>query len=174
MRDRQKCHRGGLASPAASAFVGVPIGLTFLSSSKRCTARSVHRPALSRSSVRLWRAAPHHRSPLRMAVQEIDSQEQLDKELGEAGDALVVIDFGTTWCGPCKLMDPKIETWSEEYANVRFLRVVGDKSRETSVIMKMAGIRSVPSFHFYKNGKRVHTVNGAKADEVIAGIESYR
>jgi thioredoxin 1 len=109
----------------------------------------------------------------RMAVREVDSQEEMERILSEAGNKLIVVDYGTTWCGPCKLMEPKMESWSEEYTDVVFLKVVGDKSKETSMMMKAAGIRSVPSFHFYKNGDRVLTINGAKAEEILRGIEAH-
>lgn len=108
-----------------------------------------------------------------MAVREIDTQEEMERALTEAGDALVVVDYGTTWCGPCKLMEPKLQSWSEEYTKVVFLKVIGDKSKETSMMMKAAGIRSVPSFHFYKNGERIHTINGAKSDEILRSIETH-
>lgn len=31
----------------------------------------------------------------------------------QAKDKLVVVDFATTWCGPCKVMEPKVTELSE-------------------------------------------------------------
>ena len=39
--------------------------------------------------------------------------------------------------------------------------------------MKREGIRSVPAFHFFKNGERLDTVNGAKIDEVETKIKEF-
>lgn len=37
-----------------------------------------------------------------MRVVDIDSEAALDKTISSAGSALVVVDYSTTWCGPCK------------------------------------------------------------------------
>ena len=59
----------------------------------------------------------------RAVVLEISSQEDFDKALGSAGDSLVVIDYSTSWCGPCKIIAPKFDEFSEQYKNVAFLKV---------------------------------------------------
>ena len=41
-------------------------------------------------------------SALSMRVVEIDSATAFDNTISSAGDALVIVDYSTTWCGPCK------------------------------------------------------------------------
>jgi thioredoxin 1 len=36
------------------------------------------------------------------AVIDIGSEAAFDKTIKESGAALVVVDYSTTWCGPCK------------------------------------------------------------------------
>ena len=57
------------------------------------------------------------------AVVDIDSEAAFDKTISSAGSALVVVDYSTTWCGPCKVIAPKFEEFSEKYPDAVFLKV---------------------------------------------------
>lgn len=51
-----------------------------------------------------------------------------------------------------------------------FVKVVGDSTPEAGQLLKREGVRSVPAFHFWKNGKRVDSISGAdpeRLEEVI-------
>lgn len=37
-----------------------------------------------------------------MRVVDVDSEAAFDKTISSAGESLVVVDYSTTWCGPCK------------------------------------------------------------------------
>lgn len=58
-----------------------------------------------------------------MRVVDIDSEEAFDQTISSAGDSLVVVDYSTTWCGPCKVIAPKFDEMSEKYSNAVFLKV---------------------------------------------------
>ena len=105
-----------------------------------------------------------------MAVSEVTSTSGLDQVVQDAGDKLVVIDYSTTWCGPCKIALPKFADLSEKYKDVVFLKCIGDTSTEASQLMKREGVRSVPSFHFWKNGAKIEVVNGARIEDVEAAV----
>ena len=105
-------------------------------------------------------------SRLKMAVTEIFSIAELDAAVSAAGDKLLVVDYSTTWCGPCKLVLPKYLELSTRFDDVVFLKCIGDVAPEASALMKREGVRSVPSFHMWKSGSRVDVINGAKIEEV--------
>ncbi|GAX11099.1 hypothetical protein FisN_9Hh190 [Fistulifera solaris] len=112
-------------------------------------------------------------APLDMAVIDIASESAFDSTIKNAGSALVVVDYSTTWCGPCKVIAPKFEELSEKYPDAVFLKVIGDASPEASKLMKREGVRSVPSFHYFVNGEKVDVVNGANAEAIEAAITNH-
>ena len=56
-------------------------------------------------------------------VHLVGDMDDLKKQLTEAGEKLVVIDFYATWCGPCKMIAPQIEEMEKAMADVVFLKV---------------------------------------------------
>ena len=112
------------------------------------------------------------RTPLQ-AVVEIGSESAFDSTIKKAGNSLVVVDYSTTWCGPCKVILPKFEEFSEKYGDAIFLKVIGDATPEASKLMKREGVRSVPSFHYFLNGEKVDVVNGANAEAIEAAITKH-
>jgi thioredoxin 1 len=107
------------------------------------------------------------------AVKDIGSEPTFDDAVKNAGSKLVVVDYSTTWCGPCKVIAPKFEELSEKYSDAVFLKVIGDASPEASKLMKREGVRSVPSFHYFMNGSKVDVVNGANAEAIEAAITKH-
>mmetsp|Transcript_27509 Transcript_27509/g.40646 ORF Transcript_27509/g.40646 Transcript_27509/m.40646 type:complete len:151 (-) Transcript_27509:1346-1798(-) len=117
--------------------------------------------------------APRSNSQLQMKVVDIDSETAFDKTIESASGALVVVDYSTTWCGPCKVIAPKFDEFSEKYPNAVFLKVIGDASPDASKLMKREGVRSVPSFHYFVDGEKVEVVNGANAEAIEAAITKH-
>lgn len=55
-----------------------------------------------------------------------------------------VIDFYTTWCGPCKRLAPIMETLSEKYkGKVVFYKADTEKERELAYVFRIASIPQV-------------------------------
>jgi thioredoxin 1 len=107
---------------------------------------------------------------LTMRVVDITSEASFDSTISSSGDSLVIVDYSTTWCGPCKVIAPKFDELSDKYPDAVFLKVIGDASPDASKLMKREGVRSVPSFHYFKNGEKVDVVNGANAEAIEAAI----
>jgi thioredoxin 1 len=63
------------------------------------------------------------RKPTLQAVVDIDSEAAFDKTIKSAGGSLVIVDYSTTWCGPCKVIAPKFDELSEKYPDAVFLKV---------------------------------------------------
>ena len=79
----------------------------------------------------------------------------------------VAIDFYATWCGPCRVISPKFEQWSEKFASVTFVKVDVDQAGEIAAAMQ---ITAMPTFMFFKGGKKVEEIVGADASRVEAAL----
>ncbi|GIL58047.1 hypothetical protein Vafri_13248 [Volvox africanus] len=88
------------------------------------------------------------------------------------GDTLVVVDFYTDWCGPCKLIYPELVKLSQERTDVRFVKVNCNKTNK-ELGMALA-IKVAPTFHLYRNSTKVADMTGAKLDKLVALINEQQ
>ncbi|KAG0229446.1 hypothetical protein BGW41_003023 [Actinomortierella wolfii] len=96
----------------------------------------------------------------------INSAEEFNKVLAE--NPKVIVDFHATWCGPCKLIAPKYEAFSQEFTNITFLKIDVDEVPEVS---EKAGIRAMPTFQTYFNGEKKGELLGADPNKLKKLIE---
>ncbi|KAL6490896.1 hypothetical protein MHYP_G00012410 [Metynnis hypsauchen] len=104
---------------------------------------------------------------------EIEDKDGFEKALRDAGDKLVVVDFTATWCGPCKMIGPFFKELSErpENSNVVFLKVDVDDAADVAAHCE---IKSMPTFHFYRNGKKVDEFSGANREKLEERINKHK
>lgn len=89
-------------------------------------------------------------------VAVVSSKAEFDAALKH--DGLVVVDFFATWCGPCKMIAPLLDKFSNEYSAAKFIKVDVD---ELGDVAQEYEISSMPTVLFFKNGKIVGKVIGA-------------
>ncbi len=73
-------------------------------------------------------------------------------------DGVAAVDFGATWCGPCKKLDPMMEALSTEYEGRVKVRKV-DVGEAPGVAQKFR-VLSVPQVLFFKDGVVVEQIVG--------------
>jgi len=100
-----------------------------------------------------------------MTVQEINSLEEFKTLTAE--DQYVAIDFWAEWCGPCRMISPVYDKLSGETEGVKFYKVNVDDQPE---IAQEAGVRVLPTFKLFKNGKTVGDSTGANVSGLTALI----
>lgn len=90
----------------------------------------------------------------------------------EAGkeEGLMVVDFGASWCGPCKALHPMVEELAQEMAGeARFFQISIDEAPRVAQRYK---IRSLPTLGFFMGEEQVGAVTGLQPKAVLrAAIE---
>ncbi len=78
----------------------------------------------------------------------------------------VMIDFGATWCGPCKALAPRVEEIAAEYEGKA---IVGTADvDECPDLAAQFRIRNVPTVLFFKGGEVKDKSVGLVAKETLA------
>jgi len=78
---------------------------------------------------------------------------------------LVVVNFGASWCGPCRQLGPVLERVCSEFGSaVKLGKVDVDKARNVAM---RNGVRGIPDVRFFRDGKLVHQFSGAQPEARI-------
>jgi thioredoxin len=97
--------------------------------------------------------------------------EEFKALLASSGEKLIVVDFTATWCGPCQRIKPYFHELAEKHPDIVFSQVDVDANSETA---EAVGVQSMPTFHFYKGGKKVHEFSGASNELLDGAIAKYK
>lgn len=100
-------------------------------------------------------------------VVEVLNSDEYKSLLKEAQDdnKLAVVYFTAKWCGPCRHISPVVNGLSQEFGDVKFLKVDLDEP-ELQKTIELAGIAAVPTFQFHLEGKMVSGFSGADSKKL--------
>ena len=80
----------------------------------------------------------------------------------------VLVDFYADWCGPCKASAPRVDNFAAAQAgNVLVLKL--DTDRNPAVAQRF-GIRGIPAFVAFQNGREVRRHVGLADEAVLARL----
>ena len=109
-------------------------------------------------------------SPL-AAAKPVSAEQQVTHELPTTSDATfaqdvlnakgpVFVDFNTSWCVPCKQMEPTLEELSTEYkGKMKFVAIDAEKN---PIAAERFSVSQYPQFLIFMNGKIEQRILGAK------------
>lgn len=95
-----------------------------------------------------------------------------DKEWTYKGDKPCIIDFYTTWCGPCKRLAPIMEELSQTYCDkVVFYKADTERERELAYVF---GINSIPQVLYIPvEGKPMLLKGLYPKEEIVRIIDEF-
>ncbi|KAK7495022.1 hypothetical protein BaRGS_00013662 [Batillaria attramentaria] len=88
----------------------------------------------------------------------LSTLDALKKFLEDNSGKLVVIDFFAQWCGPCKMIGPKVVQMAKEMDTVAFAKVDVDELEE---VAQQYEVSAMPTFIFIRNCQKF-TLEGNK------------
>lgn len=87
-----------------------------------------------------------------------------EKEVLKAGEP-VLVDFGSSWCGPCRMMEPVVEELAAEFeGKIKVCKLNVDEGPTTA---RKYGVMSIPTLIIFKNGEDVERVVGVQGKQVL-------
>eukprot|EP00741_Cyanophora_paradoxa_P006788 tig00001041_g6565.t1 len=99
-------------------------------------------------------------------VKKVETEHEFEQTL--KSNKVVIVDFYADWCGPCKMIAPRVEELAQKNPNVCFIKVNVD---ELDKLAESHGISAMPTFLSFVDGKRKGEAVGAalpKIEQLVA------
>ncbi|KAG5999593.1 hypothetical protein E4U43_001979 [Claviceps pusilla] len=134
-------------------------------------------------AVRGWGARPvrpvwrgFHGSASRGVVHRVERLTRLQRTSIPSAEAFqkvvadhdaVIVDCFATWCGPCRAIGPILEKHSEDIAFKDKIHFVKFDVDQLPAVTQTLQVRAMPTFFFFKNGKKVDELVGANPNALL-------
>lgn len=102
-------------------------------------------------------------------------QELETDNLGEVlkSNKLVLVQYGASWCGICRLMKPKMQQLSQDNPNITVVYADAEKFPGTR---EFAEVENLPTFAGFVDGQLIKQCMGSKIEnvqEIVNEITSH-
>ena len=92
------------------------------------------------------------------------SDQNFEKEISNISQ-MVLVDFYTVWCPPCKMLSPILEKLSGEFkGKIIFAKINIDHN---PIVSQKFGIESIPTVVLFKNGEAIDGFIGVRPEPAI-------
>lgn len=83
---------------------------------------------------------------------------------------LVIVDFWSQECAPCRMLKPKFEALAAQYPQIRSVSVDVEEARD---VLREERVRALPTFVMYRGGERVGELVGPTPAALAAAFEEF-
>lgn len=101
---------------------------------------------------------------------EIKNIDELKKAIALSETHISVIDCYTKWCGPCKLLIPKLDKLQEKYdkinAKVQCYKLNLEENDDIKKWADENNVESVPTIFIFSNVSDFTRIEGANIDKI--------
>ena len=95
-------------------------------------------------------------------IKHIETLEQLKEEINK-GD--VLLDFFATWCGPCRMLGPVLESLdAKDDFKVQIVKVDTDEAPDLAIAFN---VQTIPTLFFFSEGKAVRSYSGFLREDQV-------
>eukprot|EP00490_Sorites_sp_Unknown_P024680 CAMPEP_0114653854 /NCGR_PEP_ID=MMETSP0191-20121206/10069_1 /TAXON_ID=126664 /ORGANISM="Sorites sp." /LENGTH=156 /DNA_ID=CAMNT_0001869103 /DNA_START=54 /DNA_END=524 /DNA_ORIENTATION=+ len=107
------------------------------------------------------------------AIMSFDNREDFEKNLN---GSLTVAMFSSSMCGPCFLMEPKMEELASKYANdgLKVVKISLEPGRNAKAVKPLYSdmeVRELPTFILFKDGEQKGRISGTRLPELLDMVE---
>jgi thioredoxin len=85
-----------------------------------------------------------------------------------SSDKPVIVDFWATWCPPCRMMSPTVDSIADEYAGRAKVGKLNVDDNQN--VASQYNIRGIPTLLLFKNGQILEQVVGATSKDNIVKL----
>jgi thioredoxin 1 len=86
-------------------------------------------------------------------------------------DGLALVDAWASWCGPCRMLGPVLEHFSD----ISGVPVYGVNADDNPEFMREHSIMSIPTVLVYKDGEKVAQLTGALTyGQLLDALEPFK
>lgn len=80
----------------------------------------------------------------------------------------VIVQYGATWCGNCRVIKPKFKRLAESNPDMAFVYVDAEKLPNSR---QLAEVKNLPTFAGFKNGSLVKQTAGNKIENITSILD---